>query len=207
MNRLLYRVVFNKARGMLMVAAEIARACSGGSASSGIVHTLCRLVCRLRTLSFSLWLAIGAVHTAQAAIVADKSVPGKQQPTVLVTANGTPQINIQTPSAGGVSRNTYSQFDVDKKGVILNNARRNTSTQLGGMVSANPWMAKGEAKIILNEVNARTPSRLNGYIEVAGQKAQVVIASLAGITCNGCGFINAGRATLPPARRSCRTAI
>ncbi|WP_333896026.1 hemagglutinin repeat-containing protein [Mixta calida] len=196
MNRLLYRVVFNKARGMLMVAAEIARACSGGSASSGIVHTLCRLVCRLRTLSFSLWLAIGAVHTAQAAIVADKSVPGKQQPTVLVTANGTPQINIQTPSAGGVSRNTYSQFDVDKKGVILNNARRNTSTQLGGMVSANPWMAKGEAKIILNEVNARTPSRLNGYIEVAGQKAQVVIASPAGITCNGCGFINAGRATL-----------
>ncbi|POU42131.1 filamentous hemagglutinin [Pantoea sp. PSNIH3] len=196
MNRLLYRVVFNKARGMLMLVAEIARACSGGSASSGIVHTLCRLVCRLRALSFSLWLAIGAVHTAQAAIVADKSAPGKQQPTVLVTANGTPQINIQTPSAGGVSRNTYSQFDVDKKGVILNNARRNTSTQLGGMVSANPWMAKGEAKIILNEVNARAPSRLNGYIEVAGQKAQVVIASPAGITCNGCGFINAGRATL-----------
>lgn len=196
MNRLLYRIVFNKARGMLMVVADIARACSGGSASSGIGHNHRRLICRLSTISLSLWLANGAVQTAQATIVADKSAPGKQQPTVIASANGTPQVNIQTPSAGGVSRNTYSRFDVDKKGVILNNSRKNTATQLGGMVSANPWLAKGEAKIILNEVNARDPSRLNGYIEVAGQKAQVVIASPSGITCNGCGFINAGRATL-----------
>nr|WP_024965370.1 hemagglutinin repeat-containing protein [Pantoea sp. IMH] len=196
MNRLLYRVVFNKARGMLMVVADIARARSGGSPSSGIGHTHRRLVCRLSALSLSLWLATGAVQRADATIVADKSAPGKQQPTIIVSANGTPQVNIQTPSAGGVSRNTYSRFDVDKKGVILNNARKNASTQLGGMVSANPWLAKGEAKIILNEVNARDPSRLNGYIEVAGQKAQVVIASPSGITCNGCGFINAGRATL-----------
>ena len=196
MNRLLYRVVFNKARGMLMVVADIARACSGGSPSSGIGHTHRRLVCRLSALSLSLWLATGAVQRAEATIVADKFAPGKQQPTIIVSANGTPQVNIQTPSAGGVSRNTYSRFDVDKKGVILNNARKNASTQLGGMVSANPWLAKGEAKIILNEVNARDPSRLNGYIEVAGQKAQVVIASPSGITCNGCGFINAGRATL-----------
>jgi hypothetical protein len=33
-------------------------------------------------------------------------------------------------------------------------------------------------------------------IEVAGKKAQVVIANPSGITCNGCGFINANRATL-----------
>ena len=105
-------------------------------------------------------------------------------------------MNIQTPSAGGVSRNTYSQFDVGQKGVILNNAHKNTNTELGGMITANPWLAKGEAKVILNEVNARDPSRLNGYIEVAGQKAQVIIANPAGITCNGCGFINAGRSTL-----------
>ena len=196
MNRLLYRVVFNKVRGMLMVVPEIARACSGGSPSSGVGHTHLRLICRLSALSLSLWLVTGAVQTAGAAVVADKSAPGKHQPGIIASANGTPQVNIQTPSAGGVSRNTYSRFDVDKKGVILNNARKNASTQLGGMVSANPWLAKGEAKIILNEVNARDPSRLNGYIEVAGQKAQVIIASPSGITCNGCGFINAGRATL-----------
>jgi len=71
-----------------------------------------------------------------------------------------------------------------------------TQTQQGGWVDGNPWLAKGEAKVILNEVNSRDPSRLNGYIEVAGQRAQVVIANPSGITCNGCGFINANRATL-----------
>ncbi|MDR7345617.1 filamentous hemagglutinin [Pantoea alhagi] len=196
MNRLLYRVVFSKVRGMLLVVADIARACSGGAPSSATGHNHRRLVARPGVLSFSLWLALGVVQTAQATIVADKSAPGRRQPTIVVSANGTPQINIQTPSAGGVSRNSYSRFDIDKKGAILNNSRTHASTQLGGMVAANPWLAKGEAKIILNEVNARDPSRLNGYIEVAGRRAQVVIASPSGITCNGCGFINAGRTTL-----------
>ncbi|WP_010207820.1 filamentous hemagglutinin N-terminal domain-containing protein, partial [Pseudomonas amygdali] len=57
-------------------------------------------------------------------------------------------------------------------------------------------MAKGNARVILNEVNASNPSQLQGYVEVAGQRAQVVIANPAGITCDGCGFINANRATL-----------
>ena len=196
MNKRLYRIVFNKARGMLMVVSELARGCSGRAPSSGIRHNHSQIICRLGAISLSLWLASGALTVQAAGIVADKSAPNKQQPTIISTANGTPQVNIQTPSAGGVSRNTYSQFDVEQNGVILNNSHKNTATQLGGMVAANPWLAKGEAKIILNEVNARDPSRLNGFIEVAGQKADVVIASPSGITCDGCGFINAGRATL-----------
>ncbi|ELJ7526525.1 filamentous hemagglutinin N-terminal domain-containing protein [Salmonella enterica] len=63
-------------------------------------------------------------------------------------------------------------------------------------VTANPWLAKQEARIILNEVNSRNPSQLNGFIEVAGRRAEVVIANPAGITCAGCGFINASRSTL-----------
>lgn len=122
--------------------------------------------------------------------------PGGQQPNVMQSANGTPQVNIQTPSAGGVSHNKYTQFDVDNKGAILNNSHKQVQTQMGGWVAGNPWLAKGEAKIILNEVNSRDPSKLNGYVEVAGRKAQVVIANPAGISCDGCGFINANRATL-----------
>ncbi|WP_336984957.1 hemagglutinin repeat-containing protein [Cedecea sp. USHLN005] len=198
MNKNLYRIVFNKARGVLMVVPDIAA--SGRAASSpseGVGHTQHRCMSRLGRISFSLLLAMGCVSTpAWADIVADGSAPGQQQPTIINSANGTPQINIQTPSAAGVSQNKYSQFDIDQKGAILNNSHQMTQTQLGGMVAANPWLAKGEAKVILNEVNSRDPSQLNGMLEVAGRQAQIVIANPAGITCNGCGFINANRTTL-----------
>ena len=137
-----------------------------------------------------------ALANADMAVRADKSAPGNQQPTVLQTANGLPQVNIQTPSAGGVSRNQYSQFDVAEKGAVLNNARKAVQTQTAGWVQGNPNLAAGEAKVILNEVNSSAPSRLKGYVEVAGQKADVVIANPSGIHCDGCGVINAGRATM-----------
>ena len=198
MNKNLYRLIFNQARGMLMVVPDIAGAGRVGAASSpsGTGHTLSQMIGKVHGLSFAMLLALGAIQPVQANIVADGSAPGNQQPTIISSANGTPQVNIQTPSADGVSRNVYSQFDVDNKGVVLNNSHLNTQTQIAGMVTANPWLAKGEAKVILNEVNASNPSQLNGFIEVAGQKAQVVIANPAGITCSGCGFINANRATL-----------
>src|SRR5690606_712415 len=121
---------------------------------------------------------------------------GKQRPTLLQTANGLPQVNIQTPSAAGVSRNTYSQFDVQSQGAILNNSRTATQTQTGGWVQANPWLAGGAARVVLNEVNSSNPSHLRGDVEVAGKRAEVIIANPAGIQVNGGGFINASGVTL-----------
>ena len=132
----------------------------------------------------------------QAQVIADPSAPGNQRPTILQTGNGLPQINIQTPSAAGVSRNTYRQFDIHSNGAVLNNSRTNTGTQLGGYIAGNPWLATGEARVILNEVNSSNPSHLNGYIEVAGRRAEVIIANPAGIQVNGGGFINALGVTL-----------
>ncbi|HEX8989896.1 MAG TPA: filamentous hemagglutinin N-terminal domain-containing protein, partial [Rhodocyclaceae bacterium] len=132
----------------------------------------------------------------QAQIVADPGAPANQRPTLLKAANGVPLVNIQTPSAAGVSRNAYSQLDVQQQGAILNNARTNAQTQLGGWVQGNPWLAAGTARVILNEVNSSNPSQLRGYVEIAGDRAQVVIANPAGVTCDGCGFINANRITL-----------
>lgn len=129
-------------------------------------------------------------------IVADPSAPGSQRPTVLTAPNGIPLVNLQAPSAAGVSRNTYRQFDVGAQGVILNNSRSDTATQLGGWVQGNPWMGRGEARVILNEVNSSAASQLNGYVEVAGRRAEVIIANPAGIQVNGGGFINASSATL-----------
>lgn len=60
--------------------------------------------------------------SARSQIVAYRNAPTSQQPTVLQTVNGLPQVNIQTPNASGVSVNMYSQFDVSEKGIILNNS-------------------------------------------------------------------------------------
>ncbi|EFO8017728.1 hypothetical protein HO356_005216, partial [Escherichia coli] len=118
MNRNCYRIIFNKARGMLMVVADIARSGrAGASPSSRTGYPHRQRICRVTPLAFSLWLASGMVHSVSAAgIVADHGAPGHQQPTIMQTASGIPQVNIQTPSAGGVSHNTYSQFDVGNQG-------------------------------------------------------------------------------------------
>ena len=195
MNKNFYRLVYSKALGMLVAVAEFTRAQRSGSVAVGKAGSGQKL-CRLSPVSFSIMLALGAVQPAQATIVADAGAPGGQQPTIISNPGMATQIDIQAPSAAGVSRNSYSQFDVDRNGVILNNSQQGAMTQLGGMVAGNQALAQGAAKIILNEVNSANPSQLNGMIEVAGQQAQVVITNPSGISCDGCGFINASRATL-----------
>ncbi|HEY4542096.1 MAG TPA: ESPR-type extended signal peptide-containing protein, partial [Noviherbaspirillum sp.] len=175
MNKHLYRIVFNKTRGLLMAVSEIAKAGGKGKGgprgergenASGVV------LAKMHPLAFAAKVAAGAsmfvMPLAGAQIVADPSAPAAQRPTVLNTANGLPQVNIQTSSAAGVSRNTYSQFDVQSNGAILNNSRINVETQTAGWVQANPWLAGGSARVILNEVNSANPSYLRGYVEVAG---------------------------------------
>ncbi|MGT2455575.1 hemagglutinin repeat-containing protein [Cupriavidus basilensis] len=118
-------------------------------------------------------------------------------PGTAAAPNGTPMVNVNTPSGAGVSHNQYQQFSVDGRGAILNNATAITQTQLGGYVPGNANLgAGGPARIILNEVTGAAPSRLNGYIEVAGQRADVIISNGSGISVNGGGFINANRAML-----------
>lgn len=204
MNKHLHRIIFNPARGVLMAVAECAASHSRGDAKpdagqpgqaaaarpSFNVHPIVSAIFVL------LGCTIGFAPYAEAQIVGDPNAPRNQQATILNAGNGVPLVNIQTPSGAGVSRNTYSQFDVQANGAILNNSRSNAQTQLGGWVQGNPWLATGSARVILNEVNSANPSQLRGYVEVAGSRAQVVIANPAGVTCDGCGFINANRATL-----------
>src|SRR5450830_706358 len=200
MNKLCYHLVFNRARGQLMVVHEAARGNSKGGASGdhGTAGTTERR--SLRSIVVALAAAFGASLLAggpvSAQVVADRSVPGNQQATVITAANGVILVNVQSPSAAGVSRNVYTQFDVPKSGVILNNSRTDVQSQLGGWVQANPWLSTGGARVILNEVNSSNPSLLNGYVEVAGQRAEVIIANPAGIAVNGGGFLNASSVTL-----------
>jgi filamentous hemagglutinin len=111
--------------------------------------------------------------------------------------NGVPVVNIAAPNASGLSHNQYQQYNVDGRGVILNNATGQTqSTQLGGIIVGNQNLKGQAASTILNEVTSANASQLNGYTEVAGQSARVIVANPYGISCNGCGFINTPRVTL-----------
>ncbi len=147
----------------------------------------------LQVVSFAAAFSITLPSWAE--VVANTSAPATR-PEVLLSANGLEQVNITTPSQAGVSHNKFDKFNVPEQGVILNNSRTAVVTQTGGWVDGNPHLAKGTARVILNEVTSANPSALNGYMEVAGDKAQVVVANPAGITCNGCGVINANQLTL-----------
>ena len=204
MNKNSYRVIFNKARGLMVVVAEIVAShhcvSTKVDVKARIQSRSPRIFARLSVVTYLTQLALGlGVFISpwlQADIIADNAAPTNQQPSISTTANGITQVNIQTPNASGLSHNVYSRFDVERQGAILNNSRTTVQTQLGGFVLGNPNLATGTASTILNEVNASGPSQLRGFIEVAGDRARVIVANPAGITCDGCGFINVNHATL-----------
>ncbi|ELI1809570.1 hemagglutinin repeat-containing protein [Vibrio fluvialis] len=144
-----------------------------------------------RVIAYSLCWVISVQPTMA------KVQPGNANTQVIVAGNGVPVVNIARPNDKGLSHNQYQQFNVDKQGLILNNATdKLTQTQLGGLIQNNPNLNGKGASVILNEVTGANRSQLNGYTEVAGNKANVIVTNPYGITCSGCGFINTPRVTL-----------
>ena len=149
----------------------------------------------------AIWLAAGLFMTSASGMAAGPIMPdpkaeARHQPQVEETANGIPLVNITAPSSGGVSRNEYETFNVPDKGAILNNSYTLSKTELAGYVQGNNNMAERPAKIIVNEVTGAGSTSMDGFLEVAGNRADVVIANPNGITVNGGGFINTGKAFL-----------
>lgn len=79
---------------------------------------------------------------------------------------------------------------------MLNNATSDAKSILTGTMEANPNLKDKSADLIINEVIGTNDSQLQGQLEVAGQKANVLIANPNGITCNGCSFVNTPVVTL-----------
>lgn len=205
MNKNSYRIIYSKARQMFVAVAENVRSqtkTSGQSEASTqnnidntesqAFHQLWQV--KALVASISLWMPLAPVY---AGIVADSAANAANRAVIGAGKNsaGTvvPVVNIQTPK-NGISHNIYKQFDVLAEGAVLNNSRQGATTQTVGNVAANPFLATGEARVILNEVNSSAASRFEGNLEVAGQMADVIIANPSGISIKGGGFINANKA-------------
>ncbi len=128
------------------------------------------------------------------------NVPGGNNTHLDRTQNGTPMVNINNANADGISANYYKDFNVNDQNLILNNYKGEaTNTQLGGAIYGNPNFNNPngrEADIILNEITTNRVSNIDGYVEVAGRRADIIIANPNGIMVGGAGFININRLSM-----------
>ena len=117
--------------------------------------------------------------------------------SVISAPNGIIVIDIAKPDSNGLSNNTYTDFNIPTEGVVFNNNFSQGRSRLAGIISSNSNYSLGDAAhLILNQVTSNNSSSLGGFGEVFGSKAGVIIANPNGITCTGCGFINASRVDL-----------
>lgn len=144
-------------------------------------------------VSLSLLLGTMPALANEPSIIAD---PGaSNRPDILKAPNETLIINITNPDSKGVSINEYSRFNTPSTGTILNNSNKNIDTKIAGQIDANYRLNK-EASLIINKVNSAEKSSLKGNLEVAGSRADVVIANPNGISVDGLNMINSRSLTL-----------
>ena len=152
-------------------------------------HTAMAIFAALLATNSAPWIPMALANP----VVPDQ---GKLGPKIEEARNGMTVVNINTPNDKGLSHNQYNAFNVDEKGLILNNANRPVNTELAGYIMGNPNLVGPTANTILNEVTGTSSTSMNGALEVAGDKAHVIVANPNGISVNNGTFINASSATL-----------
>ena len=152
-------------------------------------HTAMAIFAALLATNSAPWIPMALANP----VVPDQ---GKLGPKIEESRNGMTVVNINTPNDKGLSHNQYNAFNVDEKGLILNNANRPVNTELAGYIMGNPNLVGPTANTILNEVTGTGSTSMNGALEVAGDKAHVIVANPNGISVNNGTFINASSATL-----------
>ncbi|MBU9488369.1 hemagglutinin repeat-containing protein [Burkholderia multivorans] len=192
MNKNTHRLVYSRLRGMVVAVAETATA--DGKSATGEARAQRRSSMSGARVVVAGVAVFGMLPTLSSAQIV--ATPGTST-QVIQTPNGLPQVNVARPSSAGVSVNTYNQFDVQKAGAILNNSATMVQTQQAGWINGNPNYGAGQAaRIIVNQVNSPNPSQIRGALEIAGARAELVIANPSGIFVDGGTFLNTSRATL-----------
>ena len=108
------------------------------------------------------------------------------------SASGVPIVNISTPNDRGVSINEFSEYNIDEKGQILNNADNVGRSHLGGIINANPNLAPNQAaNLVILQVNGSNRSQIEGYLEaLSREKIDVILSNENGLYINNGGTIN-----------------
>ena len=108
------------------------------------------------------------------------------------SVNGVPVVNISTPNKNGISINEFSEYNIDEKGQILNNADNVGRSYLGGLINANPNLAPNQAaNLVILQVNGSNRSQIEGYLEaLSRERIDVILANENGLYINNSGTIN-----------------
>ena len=114
------------------------------------------------------------------------------------TASGIDQLDIAAPNKNGTSYNSLKELQVSEQGLILNNNKDIVAnTKIAGYVARNRNLDNSiAANLIITEVTGKNRTNINGTVEVAGKKADLVMANRNGVYINGGNFLNTDRVTL-----------
>ncbi|MDB9958723.1 filamentous hemagglutinin N-terminal domain-containing protein, partial [Oceanospirillaceae bacterium] len=153
---------------------------AGGTLSNATLPTIDIAVSRTTTTSIdpaSVDTSNSTVSTVGTPVVADGTTNTAVE---LASNNATWVVHIAEPNQQGLSNNSYSSFHVNSNGLILNNMPIATSvtavTDLSAEIVSNPNLTTS-AGVILNQVTGTTGSIFNGFLEVAGHSADLIIAN------------------------------
>lgn len=132
----------------------------------------------MQAVNFRVGAGIFAVAAgwSLAAVAVGVTPDGGSVTTVTTGAGGRITVGV-AQAVGGVSTNTYRDFNVPRAGVDLDNRA-------------------AFARVILNQVTSTNPSVLEGQLAVLGQRAHVIIANPNGISVNGASVLNVGNLAL-----------
>ena len=114
------------------------------------------------------------------------------------TASGIDQLDIAAPNKNGTSYNSLKELQVSEQGLILNNNKDIVAnTKIAGYVARNRNLDDSiAANLIITEVTGKNRTNINGTVEVAGKRADLVMANRNGVYVNGGNFLNTDRVTL-----------
>ena len=122
-------------------------------------------------------LALAAlVFLSPASLLAQVVPDGSTATNVVVNTDGSVTVGIAN-APNGISHNRYTEFNVPKPGVQLDNRAE-------------------AARTIVNEVTGTSRTDIEGPVEVLGQRAHVIVANPNGIVIDGGRFVNTGRVAL-----------